>query len=305
MPPRSNLRTWLQLFRAPNLFTVPGDPVAGYVLAAGGAIEWPLALAIAASLCLYGSGLLLNDLADLNEDRAERPNRPLPSGAASVGSVRRAMFALVLVALALCGAAGVWTLGVGVALAVAVATYNLFSKHLPFIGALNMGACRGLSVLLGATVVPHGAFTIRLIALGRLDHLVVAIALVTLYIAAVTNLARFETRETSPAIARLLPVLTIIAGCIGFLHFVNGPNQVSTLALFLLAIAVSARTAFRISSNARAPLPPAIGQFIRLLLLIQAAFCAAAGDQFGSIAAAVLVVLWPVSRAVGKKFYAS
>ena len=40
------LRTWLQLFRAPNLFTVPGDPLAGYLFANSGVNSWDLLLPI-------------------------------------------------------------------------------------------------------------------------------------------------------------------------------------------------------------------------------------------------------------------
>ena len=61
MPPL--LRTWLQLLRAPNLFTVPGDPLAGYLLACYGAVEPRVLLPVFASLCFYSSGLLVNDLA--------------------------------------------------------------------------------------------------------------------------------------------------------------------------------------------------------------------------------------------------
>src|SRR5690242_3666498 len=80
MPRPNPIRTWLQLFRAPNLLTVPGDPLAGYLLASFGSVDDKLSLAIGASLSFYAGGLLLNDLADLPEDRRERPNRPLPSG---------------------------------------------------------------------------------------------------------------------------------------------------------------------------------------------------------------------------------
>ena len=48
-----------------------------------------------------------------------------------------------------------------------------------------------------------------------------------------------------------------------------------------------------------------IGTLIRLMIILQAAFCAAAGDVIGAVVAAGLIVLWPISRAVGKRFYAS
>ena len=301
----SKLRTWLQLFRAPNLFTVPGDPIAGYLLASYGAVEPLIFPPIAASLCFYAGGLLLNDLADLEEDRAERPGRPLPSGAASRGAVVAVMFALAVAGLALCAKVGVWTLGVGAGLLVAVVSYNMGGKRVPVVGALNMGLCRGLSLLLGATAVPHGDLTIRLMLDGRLNWLAIAFVLVTLYIAAVTNLARFETKAAAPGYAKWLPAAAIAAGGVNFLPLVSAPNRVTTSALFLLAFFVSAHAAWELACEPRRTLPPAIGKFIRLLLVLQAAFCAATGDLPGSAATVLLIVLWPVSRAVGKRFYAS
>ena len=301
----STLRTWLQLFRAPNLFTVPGDPLAGYLLASYGASEPLIFLPVAASLCFYASGLLLNDLADLAEDRAERPERPLPSGAASRAAVIVAMVSLAIGGLALCAKLGTWTLGVGAALLLAIVSYNMGSKRLPVIGAVNMGLCRGLSLLLGATAVPHGDLSIRLMLDGRLNHLAVAFVLVTLYIAAVTNLARFETKAAAPGFAKWLPAAAIAGGWANFMPLVSGPNRNSTLALFLLAFVVSIQTGWELARQPQRPLPPSIGKLIRLLLVVQAAFCAATGDAAGSVAAALLIVLWPVSRAVGKRFYAS
>ena len=85
VPTRSSTaRAWMQLFRPPNLLTVPGDPLAGFLLArlaVGGMpvmSAWPCILA---SLLLYMAGLLSNDYFDLEEDKKERPDRPLPSGA--------------------------------------------------------------------------------------------------------------------------------------------------------------------------------------------------------------------------------
>ena len=70
---RSKAMAWLQLLRAPNLLTVPGDPVAGYLLAMhGGVPRMELLGAVLASLFFYCAGLLLNDVRDLDEDRRDR-----------------------------------------------------------------------------------------------------------------------------------------------------------------------------------------------------------------------------------------
>jgi 4-hydroxybenzoate polyprenyltransferase len=58
-------------------------------------------------------------------------------------------------------------------------------------------------------------------------------------------------------------------------------------------------------SESRNPrIPPLIGSLIRGLLFIQAAFCFLAGGA-GRIAAIVLLALWPLSRIVANRFYAS
>lgn len=306
MPRPSPLRTWLQLFRAPNLFTVPGDPLAGYLLACFGAVEgatlWP---AIAACLCFYAGGLLLNDLADLREDRAERPERPLPSGAADPAMVRTVMAGLFALALALCAWLGLATFATGAALLTAIAAYNLWTKHLQLLGALNMGACRGLSMLVGATAVPHGDLTYPLIVRGRLDHLVIAVVLVVVFIAAITHLARYETKVTVPRSAKWLPLVPLAIGGCFFLGQVAPFARTTPGALFLVAIISAGQVALALTRQPATPVPPQIGQLIRLLLILQAAFCAALGGVEGSLAAGALVLLWPISRFVGMWFYAS
>jgi hypothetical protein len=74
--------------------------------------------------------------------------------------------------------------------------------------------------------------------------------------------------------------------------------------LLASAIVLGASIAWRLAQAPASPLPPAIGKLIRLLLPIQAAFCMHAG-AFGVIVAVLLLALWPLSRAVSKRFYAS
>ena len=82
-------KAWLALLRPPNLPTLPGDPLAGWCLAGGG--DWPGVIAAAvAVLLLYMAGLILNDVADIEIDRRERPDRPLPSGRVTRAAALRA-----------------------------------------------------------------------------------------------------------------------------------------------------------------------------------------------------------------------
>ena len=305
IPMSKTLRTWLQLFRAPNLFTVPGDPLAGYVLAAYGAFEADVFFAVGASVCFYAAGLLDNDLADLAEDGAERPNRPLPSGAAHPRTVAVVAAVLVGIGFLLAAKLGAAALIVAAGVVLSVGFYNHLTKHLPVIGALNMGVCRGLSVLLGAAAAPHGDLLWRLLAAGRLNPLLIAVALVTLYIAAVTHLSRFETKTESPPLAKWLPGFALLAGAALFLAQVRTAAFWSTTAIFSVAVLSAFAVAIHLARDSSAPVPPCIGQLIRLLLLIQTAFCAAAGTVESSLCAALLLIAWPLSRAVSKRFYAS
>lgn len=312
MPRPNPIRTWLQLFRAPNLLTVPGDPVAGYLLASFGTVEDKLLYAIGASFCFYAGGLLLNDLADLPEDRRERPNRPLPSGAVAVPTVIGVLIILFAVGLWLCWQIDRVTFATGGALLLAIVAYNCGGKRIPGVGAVNMGLCRGLSMMLGATAVPHGDLTYRLIAAGRLDQVLVPVAITTAYIAVVTNLARFETHTVIPRIPKWLPAITLVLGGFFFLRRLEEGGQFSCTPLFVIAIASAFQVGLRLERDPATPVPAEIGKLIRLLLLLQSAYCASAaalgaffGNTLGYSATVILLALWPISRLLSRWFYAS
>jgi 4-hydroxybenzoate polyprenyltransferase len=298
MPARSAFRTWLQLFRAPNLFTAPGDPLAGYLLANSGAgLDGTLPLVVCACLLFYGAGLLLNDLSDLEEDRRERPQRPLPSGAAAPSRVLAVLIALFAAGLVLCWfAGGAKALLMSAGLIVAIAAYNLWTKHWPVIGALNMGACRSLSVLVGACAGPL-PFT-QLAGASAL--------LVGLYIAAVTHLARHETKAHVPALARLLPLLVMSVIVFGVHRFSSmSPSAEPAIFFFVVAWLWALWLAIRMF-RLRTPIPPIIGSHIRILLLLQAGLCWIGEPyEYRRWAAAILAVFIPLSYFAAKKFYAS
>ncbi len=144
---------WLELVRVPNWPTVPGDPLAGFALASLGQTEvhWARVLpVVGTSLLLYAAGMIWNDCADYEEDCRERPQRPLPSG-----RIDRRRAAAVGGRLAAVGAGLAWLAGVhagllAVLLLVLVVAYNFGSRQVRQLGFVNMGACRGVSLLLGA-----------------------------------------------------------------------------------------------------------------------------------------------------------
>ena len=79
-----------------ELFTAVADVAMGFLFvqaAAAGERTWhmqpadavTLALLAAASVLLYAAGVVLNDVADVEVDRSERPERPIPSGRIALG----------------------------------------------------------------------------------------------------------------------------------------------------------------------------------------------------------------------------
>ena len=292
------LRTWLQLLRAPNLFTVPGDPLVGCLVASAGFTNGNVWLAVAASLCFYAAGLLMNDLADVEEDRRDRPTRPLPSGAAARGTVWAVTSLLVLAGMGALLVSGERSAVIaGGVLVGAMALYNFVTKGWRVVGALNMGLCRALSVLLGGFMGPEYG-----------QQLAIPIALLFgLYIAAVTNLARHETKPRVPVLARCLPAFVMLLICFaGSMQANMAPEKAPAIALFgVLAMAVI-WYAVRMFQRARIPLPAMIGAHIRLMLPMQAALAWVADPYgLGRVSAIILLVLWPVARVVSRWFYAS
>jgi len=75
----SKLLAYLQLFRAPNVFTAIADVAMGFVFVTGSLqpVGGFLCLALASCL-LYTAGMILNDVYDFDVDLKERPSRPLP-----------------------------------------------------------------------------------------------------------------------------------------------------------------------------------------------------------------------------------
>jgi 4-hydroxybenzoate polyprenyltransferase len=304
-PSTHPVKSWLQLLRAPNLLTVPGDPLAGFLLAYGSThggsafLDEKAAVAALASLLFYSAGLVMNDIVDLAEDRRDRPSRPLASGAVSVRAawIATVLFAGVgLVAMtAVADRAGLFASSV---LLGVIGLYNGVTKRFPIIGALNMGACRGLSLFLGAVA-----------ATGTLEQppfVILCAAIVTAYIAAVTNLARHETREQVPTLAKALPAVIMLGA---FLLFSAGHGpMIQRHATTLLAVALifAAAEVGQLFRKNPPPLPPVIGALIRVLLPIQAAFCLVFPTSYAAwITAGALLALIPASRWLGRWFYAS
>src|SRR5437660_7019390 len=117
---------------------------------------------MSASASLYSAGMVWNDFFDIEQDRRERPFRPLPSGRVSRRGAGLLGSALLAVGVGLALLAGSWMevqswtpAYLASLLVVAILLYDAWLKR-TWLGPVGMGACRFLNVLLGLCLVPDG-----------------------------------------------------------------------------------------------------------------------------------------------------
>jgi 4-hydroxybenzoate polyprenyltransferase len=288
---------WVRLLRPPNLPTVPGDPLVGYLLAAaaGASVDWAVLWVMAAAAALYLCGLVLNDVADYEVDLRERPGRPLPSGAVTRWHGLIGGLAFGGCGVALASMAGPWAMRAAALVFILVLVYDFLMPRGTFAGIVVMGLCRAGSVGLGI------AFSGR-IAGDAAPWL--AAAGTGLYIVAVSKIAAGEMRVQRLGAARWLPALALAATFAAVIA-ARGTAHWPGLLLGGFALAVTWNVGRRLGPEpAPAVVPPAIGGFIRALILVQASLCALT-PGWGSAAALALLCLWPLSALLGRRFYGS
>jgi 4-hydroxybenzoate polyprenyltransferase len=187
----TKLHLWAQLVRVPNTFTAIADVLAGAAIA--GALSpatisqsWPIIAALVLVVVfLYWTGMIWNDLNDVEQDRQQKRNRPLPNNQISISAAKKASWILVTLALGITVAIAAfqksWYLPgiestsgiqfylpvlISVLLVCCVRLYNS-SLKLSILGPILMGMCRSGSLLLGISAgwyvgtsywqeLPHG-----------------------------------------------------------------------------------------------------------------------------------------------------
>ena len=300
------LAPWFRLVRLPNLLTVPGDPVAGFLLVAAAGGVAPdmrrLFAVMGASLCLYVFGLILNDIVDIEVDRVERPERPLPSGEITVPQARMAAIAMALSGLNLALVAGRGTLNVAEVLALGIIFYNCVLKGKP--GAVvAMGGCRGGSLLLGAVAAGPPA-TLA----GGGAALVAAVGLIA-YVAAFSVIAEREMEAEKPqGAARWMPFVVLLLTLplvliVAAISREPAPVQ-SVVAVFLMVMTLMRAWLLGGFQYRLQTVPETVGGHIRNLLMVQACFCASAGAA-GLWPAFTFVLLSLVFKRLAARFYSS
>jgi 4-hydroxybenzoate polyprenyltransferase len=179
-----SLINYLQLMRAPAVFTAISNILAAHLIVTNGNIQWlNLTILMLASAALYLAGMILNDCFDYQEDARERPNRPLPAGRIALKTAWSLGWLLLGSGVILASLVGFQQLTIAIVLAAFIIIYNGYAKQ-TLIGTTVMGGCRYLNWLLGLSVLPLQS-TQFILALP-----------IFIYVAALTLLSIDETSAT-------------------------------------------------------------------------------------------------------------
>lgn len=298
------ITSWFRLLRLPNILTVPGDVLAGFLLAGIATRNTDcdyksLLFCMCTSVCIYCAGLLQNDYCDRKKDEIFRPERPIPAGQVSAGRVIGVAIGLFLLGLLFSWAAGSFPLMICVAMICSVVSYNCLTKKTALLGAVNMGLCRGLSLLLGASVLGRAGVDseVTLVSAGFL----------TMYIGTLTLIAYDEQKPdklglwhwllpfimicwfvTLPALPIQMPMIPIDAGVVCIIG-----------GIALLRAILNTAKVGRFPEAKK--LQHFVGEMVRVLILIQATMVSLANPFLG----AMLLIAWIASNWLSKYFYSS
>lgn len=301
------LKYYFQLFRISNIFTVPPDILAGYSIAlalkANSVNYNDLLIVVFSSIFLYVGGLLTNDLFDLDIDKKERPNRPLPSGKIKKNitiflSVLFFGFGLFLSLLL-----SVTSAAVSIVLVIMILSYNYKLKNgvsRPFV----MGGIRSLNVIFGATsnngFLNNFYFNEQLyIDYAVLDNLAIVAFAVFIHIFTLTFLSARETVEEMNKFKKSINLKNVyfiyisIFSLILYFGVIFLPNKITFLSffiVFLLAVSSIFIKKIRKEKNKPQDIQFIVKNMIVLLILLDSSFVAGyLGFYFGFITSSLLI----------------
>jgi 4-hydroxybenzoate polyprenyltransferase len=289
------LTVYLRLMRPANIVTSVADVLAGiaisgyfFQLAFTPASFYPVILLCLSTIGLYGGGIVFNDVFDAELDKIERPERAIPSG---LISLREASFLGAFLLLWGIGFAFSYSPQAGL-IAVLISffalLYNKISKHIKFVGPLNMGLCRGLNLLLGISI-----------SVPMLTQFYYLAAVPIIYIFSITMISQGEVHggnKRNLYIGGLLYAIVVLA----ILYYaISQLQSIATIFLIPFALMIFIPLANAIKN----PIGPNIGKAVKAgvisLILMDAAWAAAFGSMWAGIFIACLL---PLSMWFAKAF---
>ena len=321
---KQKIHAWLSLIRLPNLFTVPGDVILGYVISEaclqnndyllgfiiseGKFANFAFIYTSLAVMAVYMFGLVTNDIADLKEDTRDRPSRPIPSGNVSAKAATAFAIFLLLSALSLAFLANTKVFLVIISLLIVVILYNcLFKKH-PQLGPFTVAVCRALSITAG-----FYAANIQFDTFPPMFYIVCFTWLV--YFLRVSLIAYNETKGNvhfkTNYVLLFIPAAWLVtaiysSGSLGVIFMVGilPPGVflgIGAIVVFYIYI-IKNFLILNMKSDQPEKIQASVGDLIKAVIFLQASGCAFLGYPYVAL---TIFLFWIPAHFIGKKFYSS
>lgn len=280
---------YLKLTRPANLVTALSDILAGMAIGQFLFSESSPYWLLAATLGLYGGGVVMNDVFDAKLDAIERPERPIPSGRVSLVAAATMGISLLLLGIVFSAFHSSTSALIAVGIAISTIIYNRFAKHSKVAGPFMMGVCRGGNLLLGISAV-----TVSIATWWPITVIPI------IYIAAITLISQDEVHGGQKRTLIIAALFYLIVHAVQISIAIQQGNGLLALPFILAHAWLIGKPLFNAWQN---PIGPLIGKAVKAgvisLIIMNAAWCV----TFGYWPLALIVVLLlPLSIALGKYF---
>jgi 4-hydroxybenzoate polyprenyltransferase len=245
-------RQYIILVRLPNVFTAASNILPGYFIVAADATSSYLNINIiylaglmTSSSLLYLAGIVFNDYFDIEIDKKERPNRPLPSGKITKRKGLTIAISSVIAANVLTILINLTSFIVAVILTTIIIAYDYSLKHSTITGPITMGLARFVNMILGSSL----ALPTLLLSTASSKMLIFIATSMFLYVVAIGILSKQEVsgKATNLIIISSLSIVFVdiaaiaIAGLIGIFQ----SEVFANLALFSIVMVIIFRPILR------------------------------------------------------------
>ena len=291
-----NINPYVMLIRPANIITAISDILAGSAIA-GYLVElYPpsiskLILLLLSTSCLYAGGIVFNDVFDINIDRSERPERPLPNGEISLKNAQ--IFGVTLFILGILFSYIVQFESGIIAFLISLMAliYNRYTKDYLVVGSLNMGFCRGLNLMLGMSILPRIIYS----------NLIWICIIPIIFIAAITLTSKGEVLGNNKSAIFMALILDITVTGILLSIAILGWLDIWMAGPFILiwiGMNVKAKLKAIIKNNPEF-IKIAVKMGVLSLIPLNASFVAGFGHWIMGLCTLLLL---PVSMALAKRF---
>jgi 4-hydroxybenzoate polyprenyltransferase len=222
---------YFRLIRLPNLFTVPSNILVGISLGSDQTFSITMVMQIITSILLYIGGVALNDYFDFEEDKKQRPNRPLASG--RIPKLNALFLATIAFGTSLLIAyyIGPLSFSISILLIVTIFGYDYYLKN-SLIGPIVMATARVLNILLGLSTYSNT------ISYNSVTGLVLSDSF--LYIFGISLISRSETHPkiSKLSIGLVFIIMILIVSSLAVYIFLGSLKFDSLLNLMIFVLIV-------------------------------------------------------------------